>query len=631
VNKLFIYLIFIIPISSHAERYDPNNLVNNVVENNLDYTEKKTCDEEEARLQTMAKSCVSTICGPTKNIKTGYLSGEMFDNTNFVAAEMDFIKKKPDIMKAYELNRLEQMSKLEELISRIEKGDDLKFSNAEASQLLFKAILPNLNVTYDVDKETMSVTYDEIESKSKEKQKVIGHVIDWVKKNAKKDIEVRYNLNLPITRKEYIEYMERELPKLKELIDSSDNISTHFVDQIEYLAKNFLQNKENKASPNVFLRNNIVFLMNMKGNLKYDTGLGEEKDPMQFCKRTNCREVINTQFKNDMLPNLKGSLSYLKDSKESSSKIVDRCKSLFYQHEYNYQIRNQNDPREIMNNFTIAYGDFSYMVSTFYSRETAQIFDFKARMMTSLKLSGLPVQSGVVMKDGLDFLQDGTQRFLDPKREKLDPTKLSDSTLISTTLGANDLIGVVNNSCFGVDSGIKIADDSYNPFTKNLNISAFSCDHPKIGKHVIAHELGHVFSNLVKEQGASDPSMKSYLDRRKCVNSRILIPNYDKLKLKAIPEDHYHSEEDMADYLGNKTYKNLRELGSSENFGLCSLLHIQNGELGNLKFDYEGGNMHSPIFFRLLNSLTDKGLDLPSDCSSVLEKINHIYKPVSCK
>jgi hypothetical protein len=630
VNKLFIYLILIIPISSQAERFDPNQLVSNVVDNNLNYTDKKACNEEESKLQAMARSCITQVCGPTKNIKSAFLNGEMFEKTNFQSAELDFSKKKESLVKAYENNRIEKIALLEELISRIEKDDDLEFSNEEASKLLFSAIKPNLNIIYNADTGDMNITYDEIESRGKDKKKVVGLVIDWIKENAKENIELRHEFDLPISKEEYVEYMEDELPKMKTLIDSANNVSVYFIDQIEYLTKNFFQNKNSVNSPDILFRNNILFLKNLKSSFKMDTGLGDKKEPMKFCRFWNCRSSINKQFKNEILPGMKRNLANLKEPKRTSGEIIDDCKSLFYQHEYNYQVRNRNNPQEVMSNFGKAYQDFSRFINLNYSQETAQIFNFKAQMLTNLKISGLPVANGVVMRDGLDFLQSNSEWYKNKKTDKKVIKSLSDFMLISNGINSYDFMTTVSNSCFGVTNGIVIGDDYYNSFTNDLNISAFSCEHPKAGRHVIAHELGHVFRDLVAKESASKKSSSKYIDNRKCVGSRNLLPNYKNLKVKYLPEDHYHSDEDMADYLENKTYKDLKTLGNPDHFRICNIFPIQNELLGNIKLDFTGLDPHSPPFFRLLNTLTDKGINLPNDCLDVLAKVNHLYKPVDC-
>ncbi len=307
------------------------------------------------------------------------------------------------------------------------------------------------------------------------------------------------------------------------------------------------------------------------------------------------------------------------------------CKNLFYQHEYNYQISKKYSPFKIMNDFNEAFNSFLSHVANNYSVDTAKAFEFHAKMMTNLKLTGKRVNENVRMKDDLDFLQEGVEIYGKKDYQIQDNTKMTNSHLLYKSLFPYDLIDTVQNSCFGVTNGIDTGGDYFNRFTRNLNISAFSCNHPKVGKHVVNHELGHVFGELIDKEVSSEKSKETYLKNRECVSSRSLIPNYQKIKRKYFVNDHFYTEEDMADFISSKMNSNEKELGKSDHFKACSYMPIVNNELGTINLDFQEYDNHSPSFFRLINTLVDRNIKIPAECKDVLEKKSHIYNPIKCE
>ncbi len=156
----------------------------------------------------------------------------------------------------------------------------------------------------------MSITYDEYEKKSKAKQKIIDRVISLIEKKAKKNLEIRIDLNLPITKKEYISFMEKELPILKERIDDVDGIPTFFRKQIESLALGFLNFKNNPKTPKIMIRNNAELLIQLRKGFNSEVNETSTEEKIKFCGFNRCNEVVNDLLKAETLKKLKESLEY---------------------------------------------------------------------------------------------------------------------------------------------------------------------------------------------------------------------------------------------------------------------------------------------------------------------------------
>jgi hypothetical protein len=219
---------------------------------------------------------------------------------------------------------------------------------------------------------------------------------------------------------------------------------------------------------------------------------------------------------------------------------------------------------------------------------------------------------------------------------KFDVSKFSPFLLMSSSMTPNDFLATASFACGGLDSGLFLAEDAYNPYQNGMIISAFSGDNKKIGKGIITHELSHIVSSLLNQDAVSKKSREKLIKARECVNGRTLIPDYNSNSptgmAKNLAFDHATSNEDFADYLSSKSLSNNedKELGKANSFYQCTYFPIKKGVLQNIPLDFRVGAPHTVGFYRLINALLDRDIEIPAVCKSVLENYGHRYSPVKC-
>ena len=93
-----------------------------------------------------------------------------------------------------------------------------------------------------------------------------------------------------------------------------------------------------------------------------------------------------------------------------------------------------------------------------------------------------------------------------------------------------------------------------------MRISLSMIANPFWGKHIMAHELGHVLSHFFVENKSHETSYAKYLELRQCSNN-FTVNKYSSSRTGFDhPHDHRKSEEEMADLISYLTFPDKSQL-----------------------------------------------------------------------
>ncbi len=163
--------------------------------------------------------------------------------------------------------------------------------------------------------------------------------------------------------------------------------------------------------------------------------------------------------------------------------------------------------------------------------------------------------------------------------------------------------------------------------TDQVYVSDFSCNHETIGKHAVAHEIGHAMNLFFAKNKLSESSAKKYKGMRQCVKGNYLNPITDQAFASPFVQegDSVYTEEDMADLFAYHTYPDPKE-----NFA-CSFLKPRIKDKGYLDLDIilDEGDTHSTPFARAIIEANNKGA-LPLSCQKALKEDNPILSLNGC-
>jgi|GEM_PF-832366 len=178
--------------------------------------------------------------------------------------------------------------------------------------------------------------------------------------------------------------------------------------------------------------------------------------------------------------------------------------------------------------------------------------------------------------------------------------------------------------------------DKNNLLPKELNhfeksdqvyVSDFSCNHDSVGKHAVAHEIGHAMNLFFKNNKLSESSLKKYKDLRQCAKENYLKTTGDMAFASPFVQegDSVYTEEDMADLFAYHTYPD-----PSENFA-CSFLKPRLKDKGYLDLDLflDEGDSHSTPFARTIIEANSKG-KLPMSCQNALKEDEPVLSLKGC-
>ena len=177
----------------------------------------------------------------------------------------------------------------------------------------------------------------------------------------------------------------------------------------------------------------------------------------------------------------------------------------------------------------------------------------------------------------------------------------------------------------------------YDKTKDNISVSLFSITHPNYGRLVMAHELGHLLSNLFHHKQLSSSSYQKYLELRQCVAQPFSVKHYENPLIHE--GDTYFTEEDMADiisYMAIPDKSTLLECTILTPADGESYLHYatrpSNGGLHSNYFHSTGlfGGGYSSQLMRLLQEAIHKKITMPSSCQELMNCNKHNYRFEPC-
>lgn len=151
----------------------------------------------------------------------------------------------------------------------------------------------------------------------------------------------------------------------------------------------------------------------------------------------------------------------------------------------------------------------------------------------------------------------------------------------------------------------------------NIAVSPFSCEHHGEGAGIVAHELGHAMSMVMRRPDMSESSLANYQQLRSCTNKN--WDNAGTTSAPYFPGDHQFSEEDTADMIS------YMAINDGKTFYACGFVDSNETESSYANFEpfTYPDDSHSPSLIRLLRELEYKRTkDAPATCQAIMKKHN---------
>lgn len=150
-----------------------------------------------------------------------------------------------------------------------------------------------------------------------------------------------------------------------------------------------------------------------------------------------------------------------------------------------------------------------------------------------------------------------------------------------------------------------------------LSLSAESIKSPDVGKSIVAHEIGHIVSNLMQNSSCiSEKSKEKFLKSKTCIEG-IQPPELDSQSQKANYDVHF--EEDFADVISAISEKN--------NMWCSFYTDKKLNNMQKIEIEASPNDPHSSFYMRLLQFEINKTGELPNSCLRSLPKN---FKPGKC-
>ncbi len=171
-----------------------------------------------------------------------------------------------------------------------------------------------------------------------------------------------------------------------------------------------------------------------------------------------------------------------------------------------------------------------------------------------------------------------------------------------------------------------IEDHSQQVGSGKIKVSWLSLKVPEMGKGIIAHELGHALSSLIRANTVSQHSAEVYRDARLCLNVAApeIQPAYD-----IVPFENGETKESLAYRVNHFTEENWADLISARflspedrNFACFLINKDSNGNYNsNTFFASDAQDTHSPDLYRVLKVERFRGRTLPPSCTAELTAV----------
>ncbi|HRO67808.1 MAG TPA: hypothetical protein PL182_09620, partial [Pseudobdellovibrionaceae bacterium] len=165
----------------------------------------------------------------------------------------------------------------------------------------------------------------------------------------------------------------------------------------------------------------------------------------------------------------------------------------------------------------------------------------------------------------------------------------------------------------------------------NVSVSWFTLNYPTVGTGVVAHEIGHVVSRILRSQRKTPVSGDAFTESLNCVANR--NPN-QKFPVRLFGfQDTTWSEEDWADYFAALVITEMEKTNAlsfrTKNLG-CSLV-MDLGDFYSTKQGIEPAknDSHSSGLLRLLMTAVDKK-EMTPQCQKLVDRFPKKDSPLSC-
>jgi hypothetical protein len=168
--------------------------------------------------------------------------------------------------------------------------------------------------------------------------------------------------------------------------------------------------------------------------------------------------------------------------------------------------------------------------------------------------------------------------------------------------------------------------------TGKINVSWFTANYPGVGVSIIAHEVGHVVSSILRRDASLSKIVhEKFLQTRQCVANR------NPFVVQPIPT-HIDAttrwlEEDWADFFSSmimNELKNQQSVYYSEVNKGCAIVKDTGVLYTDHSLDPAENDSHSSGALRLLFVGHDRG-SLPSACSNLLDDVKAAQRSLDCR
>lgn len=618
-----IMLVIFLSQSAIASRYDLNLFLDNLQRDYL-MTNRLECSENQ-NPHIELQSCLESLCGVPNTQKSIFITSDKIAEMKNTDIEKQFSKDKSLIEKQFK-DHLDFTQQI--LFTMASRFYDMKFSSSELSEMVFNHILPNLDIIYDQDQNELSISHDQIESLSKLEQEFIHSYINNLKEQSMHDWELAFKLGMPIQK----ENLLIDLIKMKNELDKNiDN------DEIKNQEKIILQGQLKKiiidvktpdlANPKHDYQMGILAAEILS---KTRQKLNLEPAKIDLCKNLDCDLFYKEKISSSLaLKSLYLKISFDFYMSGYAETLVNNCKGLYYFDQIENEAANK-DPKYFSGRVkqTLKY------LKEKYSQKSTKEFEQYIK-------KGLQVEEKNKNAYGQSYIEEFKKIGAEEVKEKEEFLKnlknVSDFKLVESFLSQFQYgLPIISNQMqlcknFQLSSHMIVANDFYDPMKSFLKVSNHSCSQGDYGADLLPHELGHVFSDLVSKQLISKETKKIYIQQRNCINSQSLIPQYKGQYRKWQPEDHFRSEEDMADYFSAQVANLNRKDKEEVIIRSCAFMKVENNSYSNISLENSNYDNHSSSALRILREAKYKGITFPSSCQQIIDKNKHLFEFKNCQ
>lgn len=597
--------------SSIALVTDPNGFVEALEEKHLSvvYDQCQDCSERQD-----IQLCVQKLCGAPNPANSAIITGQSLEQMKDSTIEMQFQKDKALIKDSFEKSAYFS----EELLKELEKRNlSSQMNSKERSAYIMNAVLPHLDIVQTANG-SLTITYDEMDKLSTSQKNFMNGFIGKIKSKSVDNFQLKYDLGLSLSSDD----LKREIDRIEELV-SLKNPKTEQLNSLLQGLK-WIDSQTNQYNPTPkFIYNIASFLSNVRAQILPILNISSYPD---MCQGLSCIAFINSKLipeKRKKLKSYSEMVSKLDDAK--LERMTNKCLGAYYFDDTQTKFINNS-------NFKYQGKDrvLKYIRNT-YSEETFKMVSDYFSMSMDIKTDN----KDVFNQDDVDKIKRIATDDRQVKIESINKmSSMSDFELLNNLDNQfyydRPMLSQLQMFCSSdMSETLPVINDHYQPVFDKVQLSHFTCSHPNIGQDIFAHELGHVFSELLSRGNSSEESSKKFLERRQCVSSLYRLPDYKGSFAKKHPFDHFRTEEDMADFFSAQVHNYNKD--NKRVVSMCALLPVSNGAYGNIQVENRSYDNHSSAFIRILREAYFKGMELGENCQRIMNKNRHLFEFKRCE